>query len=164
MSARIDPVCARLMRRDPDLADRMWAGGRGADGAPVDRVARREAVRLCEACPVRLSCLASGLPVIGRRGNTAIVAGLTTPARACLQQLVADGLHADADLCGVDSGRVEGWLRAHPDALDQARMESRSRWSRMKRRWRSKARVTAHTPIPVCASRAVQGELDLGLT
>lgn len=99
MKGRVAPVCARLMRDNPVLADRMWSGGERGDGG-LDRAARARAVRLCRACPVRVDCLVDAMPVARMRDDTTIVGGLTTPARARLQRLVADGLHAPASLAG----------------------------------------------------------------
>ncbi len=167
MNGRREPVCARLMRADPVLADRMWSGGE-REGGGIDRVARARAVLLCEQCPLRVECLASALPVAHMRADTTIVGGLTTPARARLQRLVADGLHAPANLRGVSSHAVLAWLREHPDAPDRARRQVQAHWSGVKRRWRdgldAAGRVGVRVQVVVPAPGAmVQGELDLGL-
>lgn len=159
------PVCARVMRDDPVLADRMWSGGERGNGG-LDRAARARAVRLCRACPLRVDCLVDAMPVARMRDDTTIVGGLTTPARARLQRLVADGLHAPASLAGVPSRMVRMWLLAHPDAPDRACRQTQAQWSGAKRRWRA----TRARPAPtgdvqeslVECRTMVQGELDLG--
>lgn len=161
MRGGVVPVCARLMRADPVLADRMWSGGVRGNGG-LDRAARARAVRLCRACPVRVDCLVDAMPVARMRDDTTIVGGLTTPARARLQRLVADGLHAPASLAGIPPRMVRMWLLAHPDAPDQACRQTQAQWSGAKRRWRA-ARARPAPTVGVPASRVmVQGELDLG--
>lgn len=161
MRGGVVPVCTRLMRDDPVLADRMWSGGVRGDGG-LDRAARARAVRLCRACPVRVDCLVDAMPVARMRDDTTIVGGLTTPARARLQRLVADGLHAPASLAGIPPRMVRMWLLAHPDAPDQACRQTQAQWSGAKRRWRATRARPAPT-VGVPASRVmVQGELDLG--
>lgn len=159
------PVCARVMRDNPSLADRMWSGGVRDDGG-LDRAARARAVRLCRACPLRVDCLVDAMPVVRMRDDTTIVGGLTTPARARLQRLIADGLHAPASLAGVPQRMVRMWLLAHPDAPDQACRQTQARWSGAKRRWRATRACPAPTggvQAPVVGCQAmVQGELDLG--
>ena len=53
--------CAKIARRDPDLADRMWAtitvGGREV----VDAEKRALGRRVCETCPLRTTCIADSL-------------------------------------------------------------------------------------------------------
>lgn len=115
------PVCSQVMDRDPRLADRLWAAPVGEDGqSHVDRRMQARGRRVCAQCPIRIDCVASGLPVETTRDDPTILGGLDARERAILQRMVAEGLGVDVSLRGVGTGRVRAWLRAHPDALEDA--------------------------------------------
>ncbi len=120
----------------------VWWRARGRRSGPGRPGAGR-------ACPVRVDCLVDAMPVARMRDDTTIVGGLTTPARARLQRLVADGLHAPASLAGIPPRMVRMWLLAHPDAPDQACRQTQAQWSGAKRRWRAaRARPAPTVGVP----------------
>lgn len=168
MSGRFRPVCAEVMQRDAILADRMWSAVVGlTQDEPADLELKAEARRLCMACPIRMQCVTSGLPVGTTRDDPTILGGLDARQRYHLQRIVARALGAPDDLRGVGRLRIQEWLTRHPEAIDEA-IESRREYMRsIKHRHRSvvdRRRTEYRLGLAEreCGLRdLVQGELDL---
>ena len=82
--------CAKIARRDPDLADRMWAtitvGGREV----VDAEKRALGRRVCATCPLRTTCIADSL--VGGWKDRNLIGGLDYRRRTVLSKLVCRDL------------------------------------------------------------------------
>lgn len=153
--------CAKIARRDPDLADRMWAtitvGGREV----VDAEKRALGRRVCETCPLRTTCIADSL--VGGWKDRNLIGGLDYRRRTVLSKLVCRDLGITArQLHDMPAQRVSDWLERHPDWADRTRLADSSDWrqrKRLQRRKRERLSVapsfTDATPVPP----AIQGVL-----
>ena len=153
--------CAKIARRDPDLADRMWAtitvGGREV----VDSEKRALGRRVCETCPLRTTCIADSL--VGGWKDRNLIGGLDYRRRTVLSKLVCRDLGITArQLHDMPAQRVSDWLERHPDWADRTRLADSSDWrqrKRLQRRKRERLSVapsfTDATPVPP----AIQGVL-----
>lgn len=122
---RSQALCARV--QDVDAA---WV--------PADQGTHRTrrqiaaAMDICDACPVRDACLADAMVYAGADDLT-IYGGLTRLQRLMLARMMAadhvsvrrvkEGSEQRFRQCRV-------WVQAHPDAIQRARRESKSYWSR----------------------------------
>ncbi|MBS6717380.1 MAG: hypothetical protein KH250_09090 [Bifidobacterium longum] len=129
--------CAKIARRDPDLADRMWAtitvGGREV----VDAEKRALGRRVCATCPLRTTCIADSL--VGGWKDRNLIGGLDYRRRTVLSKLVCRDLGITArQLHDVPAQRVSDWLERHPDWADRIRLADSSDWRQRKRLQRRK--------------------------
>ena len=129
--------CAKIARRDPDLAERMWAtitvGGREV----VDAEKRALGRRVCATCPLRTTCIADSL--VGGWKDRNLIGGLDYRRRTVLSKLVCRDLGITArQLHDVPAQRVSDWLERHPDWADRTRLADSSDWRQRKRLQRRK--------------------------
>lgn len=122
---RSQGLCARV--QDVDAA---WV--------PADKGTHRtqrqvfNAVKICDACPVRSDCLAHAM-VYAATDDFATYGGLTRIQRMLLARLMtADGVPMRRVKAGAEQRfrRCKAWIQAHPDALHKVREESKKYWSR----------------------------------
>lgn len=145
--------CAKIARRDPDLADRMWAtitvGGREV----VDAEKRALGRRVCATCPLRTTCIADSL--VGGWKDRNLIGGLDYRRRTVLSKLVCRDLGITArQLHDVPAQRVSDWLERHPDWADRIRLADSSDWRQRKRLQRRKIPKNRNTEIPIRAKQA----------
>lgn len=99
------------------------------------RTDMRRAMKLCDACPVRKSCLADAL-AFGNTTDQSIYGGLTR-----LQRILLLRMMRATKAPGIPAARVKrhnasqcmayrNWLENHGDAIEQVRAESKRYWSR----------------------------------
>lgn len=148
MTAQIG-LCARVAARDDALFDRMWSTVTTPDGKEViDRPMRDKGRAICEACPLRTTCLADAL--VGGWKDRNIIGGLTYPERCRLAGLAATGLGLGdvKRLHDLPSWRVRSWLDSHnKEWKDAGSLEAdvREYWRRRRRSARIQRR---YPPIP----------------
>ena len=153
--------CAKIARRDPDLADRMWAtitvGGREV----VDAEKRALGRRVCETCPLRTTCIADSL--VGGWKDRNLIGGLDYRRRTVLSKLVCRDLGITArQLHDMPAQRVSDWLERHPDWADRTRLADSSDWrqrKRLQRRKRERLSVAPSFTDAASVPPAIQGVL-----
>lgn len=153
--------CAKIARRDPDLADRMWAtitvGGREV----VDAEKRALGRRVCETCPLRTTCIADSL--VGGWKDRNLIGGLDYRRRTVLSKLVCRDLGITArQLHDMPAQRVSDWLERHPDWADRTRLADSSDWrqrKRLQRRKRERLSVAPSSTDAASVPPAIQGVL-----